>query len=196
MKRANPENINTREFWNEFYKDREGYKEITGNTSRFTQALPFIKNGDKVLDIGCGIGLFTELIYQKFPQSEVWGVDISDEAIEENLKANPNIKYEYGVVGELDLPKSYFDVIFCGETIEHLDEPKILFEEAHKLLSPSGKLIITTPKDEEIQTPEHTWFFTQEDVESLYINNGYKNIKFEYLPGQEHLMIIFAVGEK
>lgn len=197
MQRANSTNINTREFWNEFYQDREGYKQITGNTARFTRTLEEIKDGDKVLDIGCGIGLFTTLVKDTYPNCEVWGVDISDDAIAQNLKERPDIKYNYGKIGSLnDIPNVYFDVVFSGETLEHLDEPKLLFRDAHKKLRRGSKFILTTPKEDAIQTPEHTWYFKQEDIEQLYFNNGFNDVRFAYLPDQEHMTIIYAIGVK
>jgi 2-polyprenyl-3-methyl-5-hydroxy-6-metoxy-1,4-benzoquinol methylase len=38
-----------------------------------------------------------------------------------------------------------FDLIICGELIEHLGSPAGLFEAAARLLVPGGKLIMTTP---------------------------------------------------
>lgn len=38
-----------------------------------------------------------------------------------------------------------FDVIVCGDVIEHLGSPEGLFRAASHLLSPGGRLVITTP---------------------------------------------------
>ena len=215
MKKANEVNINGRNYWNSIYGDdtsRATYaSQGTDNnhivtekghissekTSRFTTALRSVKEGDTVLDIGCGVGVFTKLVKDTYPECNVWGIDISDKAIEANKLKNPDITYLQGYIGRLDfLPEEKFDVIFCGETIEHLDEPSVLFNEAFKLLKKGGKLIITTPKEEHIQSEEHVWYFTQEDVENLFMNAGFKEVKFEYLKDMEHLLIIFAVGTK
>lgn len=47
----------------------------------------------------------------------------------------------------LDLPfaNDVFDVVFCGETIEHLIDPDHLLDEMHRVLKPGGLLILTTP---------------------------------------------------
>ena len=147
MKRANSQNINFRSYWNDIYKDdvaRTMYAAqgtdaghlhhpkgeiVAQKTARFTTALTNVKKGDKVLDIGCGVGVFTTLVKRTYPENEVWGIDISDAVIHANMH-NPEhlgIKYFPGYIGDLDLPKEYFDVIFCGETIEHLDDPNVLF---------------------------------------------------------------------
>jgi SAM-dependent methyltransferase len=45
----------------------------------------------------------------------------------------------------LDTSRVDFDAIFAFEVIEHLLEPRKLFEKAFALLKPGGKLILSTP---------------------------------------------------
>ena len=93
-----------------------------------------LKKGDKLLDLGCGVGLAGRYAMDQ-KGCEAWGVDISDEIIEANKKDCPEGKWFQGYIGDTKfLPKNYFDVVFCGETIEHLDDPKVLFKEAYKYL--------------------------------------------------------------
>lgn len=207
MKATGNKNINTKEYWDGVYgtpEKRKGYAD-TGTdqatlpaqkTARFTRTLEEIKNGDKVLDIGCGVGVLTQLVKKTYPDCEVYGVDISSQAIEDNKKENPEIYYSQGTVNNLSFDNEMFDVIFSGEVLEHLDDPQVLLTEGFRLLKDGGKMIVTTPLMDSIHSPEHTWFFTQEDVEEFYIKAGFKNIKFVYLPNQEHLMVIFALGTK
>lgn len=214
MKSTKNPNINTKNYWNSIYGDDtsratyasqgtdhnhlpvKGGSVYSVKTARFTTALNFIKDGDKVLDIGCGVGVFTNLVKKTYPKCDVYGVDISSAAIEANKKENPDINYAQGYIGRLYYSNKMFDVIFCGETIEHLDDPLVLFKEAYGFLKEGGKLIITTPRNDKIISEEHVWFFEQEDVESLFIKAGFKDIKFEYLKDMEHLLVIFAVGTK
>lgn len=200
MKRANPSNINTKVLWNNNYKDPEKREEYlhdhTGPTQRFNSALKFVSDGDKVLDIGCGIGIFTKLVKDTYPSCDVTGVDISDTVIEANKNDRQDIKYFEERVGGTNLPADSFDTIFSGETLEHLDYPQTLFQEANHLLKHSGKFIVTTPREDAIRSPEHTWYFTQQDIEDLFLNNGFNDVQFVYLPDMEHLAVIFAIGVK
>lgn len=215
MKSTKNPNINTKNYWNSIYGDdfsRATYASQgtdhnhidtahgparSEKTSRFTTALSNVIRGERVLDIGCGVGVFTKLVKDTYPECDVFGTDISDQVIEANKKERSDITYSQGYIGRLDtFPPEYFDVIFCGETIEHLDDPQILFNEAFSLLKKGGRLIITTPREDRINSEEHVWFFEQEDVEELFIKAGFKKIKFEYLKDMEHLLIIFAVGTK
>jgi len=199
MKKLQDINPNTNFYWNNRYtgtENRIAYEKETG-TSRFLRTMDEIKDGDRVLDIGCGIGQFTTLVKGMFPNCEVWGTDISGEVIDQNKRENSSIKYFQQIVGnQTELPNDYFDLVFSGEVLEHLDEPSDLFRDAHRVLKTGGKFVITTPSGSHIQSPEHMYEFEHEDIEKLYKENGFGRHQFIYLPNQEHLLVIMAVGKK
>jgi 2-polyprenyl-3-methyl-5-hydroxy-6-metoxy-1,4-benzoquinol methylase len=47
---------------------------------------------------------------------------------------------------------SSYDVIISTEVIEHLENPRGVFRELHRLLRPGGTLIVTTPNQESIRS--------------------------------------------
>lgn len=204
MKRINDLNINDRSYWNGVYQgedNRKEYAKVTqghrGISRRLEFALKEIKNEDKVLDIGCGIGLFTEMVKDTYPSCIVWGTDISSKAIEENKAKRKDIVYYHQYIGsQKQLPSNFFDVVFCGETIEHLEDPSIAFKDAKRVLRRGGKLIITTPNENRIMSPEHVWEFNQEDVEKLFLASDFDSVKFVLLPDMEWYRVIFAIGFK
>lgn len=215
MKRTpEPYNLNTRTHWNGVYGDNlkiaeykaagttrisyDGGKTFAlDKTHRFTRALEEVKDGDKIIDIGSGVGNFTKLVKKTYPGCEVWGTDISDVIIQTNIIDNPDITYlEQQIGNQKDVPNDYFDVVFCGETIEHLDQPELLFQDAYRVLKIGGKLIITTPNKDHIKSDEHVWFFEKEDVKKLYEDNGFEKVEFVELPDTEHLFVIFGIGVK
>jgi 2-polyprenyl-3-methyl-5-hydroxy-6-metoxy-1,4-benzoquinol methylase len=213
MKRTSePYNVNTRTYWNGIYGDDAKKKEyllasynqmyfrsdknaMVDMTQRFKTAVKEVKDGDRALDMACGVGNFANMVKETYPDCEVWGTDISDAVIKANQKEYPNIKYLAKTVGEI-LEKDYFDVIFCGEIIEHLDDPASLFKSAFQQLKKGGKLITTTPRGEHIHSMEHVWYFEKEDVEKLYTDNGFKDVRFPELPDTEHIYVIFGIGAK
>jgi 2-polyprenyl-3-methyl-5-hydroxy-6-metoxy-1,4-benzoquinol methylase len=213
MKRLqdNEVNPNTKQYWNHVYGDAEkraGYAlhgtpvkqagVVPGKpTGRFQRALDEIQDGQKVLDIGCGVGVFTSLVKTIHPNCEVWGTDISSQACKDNTLENPTIHYRNLAVGNLgDLPLGSFDVVFSGETLEHLDDPHQLFRDAYQCLKRGGKFILTTPNGLNIQSPEHMWAFDHDDVADLFHGAGFERVRFIYLPDMEHLFVIMAVGYK
>lgn len=204
MKRLQEVNSNTKLYWNNVYQtdaNRSKYAVesfgINQQSKRFARAVEEVKDKDQFLDMGCGIGLLTRMVKDAHPSAQVWGTDISDAAIRDNTKAHEDIDYLHQYIGsQTDLPDSYFDVVFCGETIEHLDDPSLAFKDAFRVLKPGGKLIITTPNENRINSEEHIWSFTQEDVETLYTENGFEKPQFVFLPDMESYLIIFAIGKK
>jgi ubiquinone/menaquinone biosynthesis C-methylase UbiE len=137
------------------------------------------------------------LIRKEKQGCEIWGTDISNEIIEKNKKDKDGTKYFQGTIGYQDfLPSDYFDVVFSGEVIEHMDDPNLLFKEAYRILKKGGKLLITTPLVTSVDSPEHVWYFTKDDVKKLYLDNGFKNVTFKDLPDMEYLMVIFSIGVK
>lgn len=197
MKRLPNDQINSKVYWDYIYTTPARSKEYWGRTHRFFTCLDYIKDGDKFIDLGCGVGLPCRLVREKRKSCEIWGVDISSEVIKNNKKDEPSIRWEQGYIGGLSfLPKDYFDVVFCGETIEHLDNPREAFIDAYTILKKGGKFIITTPIENHIQSPEHIWEFAKDDIEKLYTDTGFGKPEFINLPDMEHLMVFFAVGIK
>lgn len=100
---------------------------------------------ERLLDIGCGDGTFTILLKESLKAKEVAGIEISQEAIA--------AAKEKGITAyHLDIDKSpfpfandYFDVVYCGEIIEHVFDTDHLLNEVHRILKPDGIAILTTP---------------------------------------------------
>jgi 2-polyprenyl-3-methyl-5-hydroxy-6-metoxy-1,4-benzoquinol methylase len=108
---------------------------------RLNKALPFIKG--KVLDYGCGTGLLAEYI----TRNKYVGLDIDKESINTAKSLHPGYRF-FKITNTVskEIKKSGpFDTIVMLAVVEHLAEPKITFMDLSKILSPSGKLVITTP---------------------------------------------------
>lgn len=72
----------------------------------------YLPPGARFIDIACGDGDVLELAKRWDPTLELWGVDISKEAIEASKKRLPNVRYIIGDMRNLKfLPDQYFDVV-------------------------------------------------------------------------------------
>ena len=77
-----------------------------------------IREGDKVLDIGCGFGeTALEIAKLVGPSGEVVGIDCTDAFLdianaERDEASASNVRYEVGDAQVCDLPESYFDVAY------------------------------------------------------------------------------------
>jgi dTDP-4-dehydrorhamnose reductase len=96
----------------------------------------------KVLDFGCGSGLFVEELAQK--GYNVHGLDISDEVIKlGQLRGVKNL----GVADShrINYPDNFFDVVVASEVLSHLEDEIWALEELYRVLKPGGVVISTVP---------------------------------------------------
>jgi len=97
--------------------------------------------GHKLLDVGCGTGIFLDAITMRFPQTEVAGFELSEEAARAcRLKG-------FRVFSGRSLAEvpARFSVITLLDVAEHVLRPDLLFGEIHALLNPGGFLYLHTP---------------------------------------------------
>jgi SAM-dependent methyltransferase len=99
-------------------------------------------NAKRILDIGCGDGSF---IIKFRKHCDVFGIDISQKAIDLAKEAGVNahkvdISYE-----KLPFENGYFDMVYMGDVIEHLLNPDFAIKEVFRVLRSNGFLILSTP---------------------------------------------------
>jgi SAM-dependent methyltransferase len=101
-----------------------------------------------VLDIGCGDGEFLAAVDERHSLTSrgwhLFGVDFSPYQIE-RARQHPYNFSECNVEDGLPFGDSCFNVIFCGELIEHVYNPDKLLDECFRVATPGGYLVITTP---------------------------------------------------
>ncbi|WP_052671107.1 class I SAM-dependent methyltransferase [Draconibacterium sediminis] len=109
----------------------------------------------KILDLGCGPGLYTQQIAQK--GHKVSGVDISknsiDYAIEQAKSRNLDIEYINKNYLDLELPENDFDLVLMIYTdlgVLLPDDRNKLLGKIEKALKPGGTLIFDVLNDREL----------------------------------------------
>jgi len=106
-----------------------------------------ICTGRRILDIGCGLGSFAMVLAQNLPDSEIIGVDDSDDQIEvarELYKSTPNLTFGAMNAQELKFDTQEFNCACFLEVIEHLEDPVKALKEIYRILKPGAKLILST----------------------------------------------------
>jgi 2-polyprenyl-3-methyl-5-hydroxy-6-metoxy-1,4-benzoquinol methylase len=83
------------------------------------------------------------------------GVDILREEIERLCEAGYHVCCRDVTAEPLD---ETFDLIVCGELIEHLSRPADLLTAARRMLAPGGRLVLTTPNPHFIGDVLLHWF--------------------------------------
>lgn len=97
--------------------------------------------GKKVLDVGCGVGMYLQAI-RAFSE-RVYGVDIDAQRAAQARQLLPHIVV--APAEQLPFAQSSFDVVLLHEVIEHLEDDRRAIREAHRVLAPKGRMIIFAP---------------------------------------------------
>lgn len=119
---------------------------IADHLARYEFALTHVRDDSVVLDAASGSGYGTEILSRK--AGRVVGLEISEHALAyaEAHHRNQRIEYRRADLNDtLDLPSESFDVVVCFETLEHVLLQHHLLAEFHRVLKPSGTLVISTP---------------------------------------------------
>ncbi|MDP3732456.1 MAG: methyltransferase domain-containing protein [Candidatus Omnitrophota bacterium] len=108
-----------------------------------------LKAGGRVLDVGCGPGVFAEELLKS--GYEVWGIDISEEMVKlaERKMQEKGIRgifhFNTGDIESIDFPDKYFDFVLCVGVLEYLKEDSRALNEVRRVLKDGGKAIFTVP---------------------------------------------------
>ena len=103
--------------------------------------------GKKVLDIGCGGGVFSEAMAQAGAQ--VTAIDLAQESLEvaklHLYESKLNIDYQHISAEDFATqhPES-IDVIVCMEMLEHVPQPQSIIKACEKILKNQGFLFLST----------------------------------------------------
>lgn len=98
----------------------------------------------RVLDLGCGTGIFSRLLSSVEGIKEVVGLDISRESvIQARGKCNEKCRFVAGSATELPFPDASFDVVVAfGDIISHIHRGYTdAVRETGRILKPGGHLV-------------------------------------------------------
>ncbi|HXG73631.1 MAG TPA: methyltransferase domain-containing protein [Candidatus Nitrosotenuis sp.] len=138
--------------WTTFGKDRFWKNEI----------IKQIAVGDSILDLGCGTGILTRMIADKFPHSRIIGVDVSASYLEvakRNSSQYKNIEYVHQDAEQLSLGEK-FDCIVSSYIPKYCDA-KRLVNVCVNHLNRHGMVILhdfTFPKNKAVSSLWQSYF--------------------------------------
>ena len=124
-----------------------------------------------ILDVGCGIGLYSLEILRRFKNCTLTGLDISKRQIDflnKNLVASFKDRAEFIVADaeDFNLAKKY-EYIICTEVLEHFQNPKSVIRNIILHASNSTKIIISVPHI--YLSGKSGWFYRQFINDSRWI---------------------------
>ena len=129
QERTDQERFIARQFGKDFFdgERKYGYGGYKYNSKYWTDVVKdfvsYYKLGknDKILDVGCGKGFMLYDFKKQFPNISIYGIDISEYAIENSLEeVKKNLKV--GSCDNIPFPDKYFDLVISINTIHNLDK--------------------------------------------------------------------------
>lgn len=118
--------------------------------------------GDRVLDVGCGTGIVARRAAPHVGQQGIIvGVDINRHMLKvaKTAAANltPAIEWRQGDATALPFPDQAFDVIFCQQAIQFIDDAAVALREMHRLLTPTGRTAVSVLRSLAFNTAYETF---------------------------------------
>ena len=107
----------------EFHSFFAGSKpERQRNKKGFLEFLPFFKDCRSIADLGCGEGIFLELLLEVYPQKKTVGVELNEELIQIAKNFLPLAKiYKEDVLSFVLREHQNFEGFIMSDLIEHLE---------------------------------------------------------------------------
>lgn len=109
-------------------------------------AIQDMRRGDRVLEVGCGVGDFVErlLVEEKI---DAVGTELNAAAVAEAVKRGRPVYFKK--LEDMAIEQSgSFDVVCSFQVLEHAPNPKAFLESSCALIQPGGKLLLGLPNAE------------------------------------------------
>lgn len=165
-----------------------------------------VPNRDKILDVGCGSGLFLDLAYKQGWRQCV-GVDINDR-YEDCYRAIDGVQFISSTFEELSPEKigSGYGCISMWGVLEHLYELDVVLQKQRNLLAVKGLLLILVPNAYSLATRlireksatfmwKHVSHFSPKSLNLLLERNGFENVHFETVVSEIDNVKSYMSGE-
>ena len=106
---------------------------------RIRKALPFVRDGDRLLDVGCHDRTLIDALGDRLSQAV--GVDGLIEPSEDGA-----VRLMRGIFPqEVDFDEGAFDCITALAVLEHVEEPEAFARACMHVLAPGGRVVLTVP---------------------------------------------------
>jgi 2-polyprenyl-3-methyl-5-hydroxy-6-metoxy-1,4-benzoquinol methylase len=148
-----------------------------------------------VLDVGCSSGYLARRLVEQ--GAEVVGIDVDETAVAEARAFCTEVLVGDVETMELPFEPGSFDLVLCGDLIEHLRDPDGFLVRVRPLISPGGRLVLTTPNvanwtmrlsllagrwrytDRGILDRTHAHLFTRKSLDETLLNADYEIVDFD-----------------
>lgn len=171
---------------------RETLSRVDEFPPHFTFGFFPTKPHGKLLDVGCGTGLYLHA-FQRLGW-EAYGVEISA-AVAEETRRRLGLKVISGVLEDAKFPDGTFDVVTLIHVLEHLLDPVATLHEVCRILKSGGMALMAVPNFRSVaalifrsrwfplEVPRHFCQLTPDTVGAMLARvKGLEMVKVNHLP--------------
>lgn len=188
------------------YFDSAHHTDVLMRSLHMLEYLEGFVSPGKILDIGCGPGIFLSVAL-----SRGWvpfGFDVSDFAVtyaKNDLGLKEVRKMD---VEDMDYADDSFDAVTMFHVIEHVFDPDKLVQECHRVIRPGGIIAVETPDISTrrakraglnwkyLKTPEHLNYFSQKTLSRLLTQAGFQTLGIKKSTDSTGAMIALCGGKE
>ena len=196
----------------------KNFHEALLNTNKVLADLANIKEGEKVLDAGCGVG-GSSLWLATERKCFVTGISLSEKQVNKanafasEARVADFVTFEQKDFCKTGYPAESFNVVWAIESVCHAEDKTKFLQEAYRVLKKGGRLVMADffkTKDlqgkdaEAIQEWAHGWaihdFATAEDFLRQLKETGFRNIEIKdashaIYPSAKRLFRSYFIGK-
>lgn len=138
----------------------------------------------RLIEVGCGAG-------KRLASMRELGWTVEGQEMDPHAAAQARSDYglpvHFGALETLALPENKFDVVIVYHVIEHVHNPIDLLQECHRILKPSGQLIVVTPNVDSwghrhfdscwrgLEPPRHLFIYSCRTLPHLASRAGFRH---------------------
>jgi 2-polyprenyl-3-methyl-5-hydroxy-6-metoxy-1,4-benzoquinol methylase len=177
--------------------------------------LEHVSAAERVLDVGCGEGWFASELDRA--GARVVGIDVAEEPLRRAHERDPGLDLRLvDVDGPWPIEDATVDVVWAGETIEHVVDTAGWLAEVRRVLRPGGRLLLSTPAHGRLRVlwlalsrrafeahfdprADHLRFYTRPALTRLLGELGFQQVSVRAAagpPGARRLLLARAVRSR
>ncbi|MGH7549896.1 MAG: class I SAM-dependent methyltransferase [Gemmatimonadota bacterium] len=150
-----------------------------------------LREGDAVLDVGCGTGTLLEVVAGRVPGARLVGVDLSPAMLGvARRKLGDRGSLVAAEAGHLPFPDRRFDLVLSSSALHYWPDPAAGLAEIARVLEPGGRVTITDWCDDylacrivdfllRILEPAHHRAYDTQACEGLLRGAGFSEIRVD-----------------
>ena len=158
-----------------------------------------VKNGERILDIGCGTGLLS-LKFLKAAECIIDGIDLSEDMLNiwkekiEQFDLSDRVKIKLGDAAHLEFEDSIFDIVASTVTLHHVKDKQQALNRIYSILKPKGRLIIgdldvdTSGDLNDVKRLRHILDYLKEELSLALQDGGVDAFIRMYDNGKKHIL--------